>query len=465
MIIPWDFYQILDRDLLFERPVESLLLLHAQPPLLNTALAGLLAIARATEMPIEPLALWVNVGLLALCAAMLYRLAEMLTVSRLLAAAAVAMLLCDPAAHFHTYLFFYELPALAGQAAVALFAALWLHRFRLWTLYALVLALGYCALLRTLYGPLWAVAVFAVIVVLGKVHRPAGRRVRWRGALGPALVLVILLSLWPVKNFLFFGSLTNSSWVGFNLCRGPKLRDARLQRFLDDGIATRQPGETYSRPLIYSPQPDNALTRGDRIDGSRNWNHWVFLAVDGDLRRQAFEHWKTHPWQWLDKARSYYLRWGRACATDSYTEAPLFVPQPVRPGYLAFARTYSAVLHFNLRSLFSTDRKVNETPGRRPKTSWPIYSVVTLPAILILTFAAIRRQGLRSGWRVQMRLVLTVMAILPMLFVCFTDGAEGNRMRYSTIAATILLLLMIVGDIVAWWHRRHDDRMARPRAA
>ena len=40
MVIPWDYWQLLDADALRQHPIASLCLLHSQPPLLNALLAG-----------------------------------------------------------------------------------------------------------------------------------------------------------------------------------------------------------------------------------------------------------------------------------------------------------------------------------------------------------------------------------------------------------------------------------------
>ena len=46
MKIPWDYYQILDKELLLEYPGYSLLFLHSQPPVLNSLIVLLLKISR-----------------------------------------------------------------------------------------------------------------------------------------------------------------------------------------------------------------------------------------------------------------------------------------------------------------------------------------------------------------------------------------------------------------------------------
>lgn len=463
-VIPWDFYQFLDRELLTQRPIESLLLLHSQPPLLNGVLAALISLSKGLVVPVEHLCLWFNVGLVLLCVGLLHRLAFNLTRSHGLALLAVLMVLFDPATHLHLHLYFYELPALVGQIAVMYFAVAWLRGRRPAEIYCFVVALAFCALLRTLYGPIWAMVLFATVILLDRSLRSLPWRGTLRPAIGSACLLAILLSLWPLKNYLLFGRFTNSTWIGFNLCRGPKIRDPRLQRFLEEGVVPAEAAPPFRVNGPFQPKPNNSLTQVNRSDGTRNWNHWIFLVVDGDLRRQAFFHYVRHPLQWMDKARSYYLRWGRPCATNSYTEAPLFVPHDLAAGYLAYERWYSALFHFNLRSLSDSGRpvpSVGERPdGRRPPTSWPIYSVVFLPALFILTLRSIRRSGRRKSWRVSTRLLLAVMAILPMVIVCLTDGAEGNRMRYSTTGATVLLLVLLMNDARLWRKQRTNQLRA-----
>lgn len=44
--IPWGYYQILDREALVNYPGISILLLHSQPPLLNTILVAMLMISQ-----------------------------------------------------------------------------------------------------------------------------------------------------------------------------------------------------------------------------------------------------------------------------------------------------------------------------------------------------------------------------------------------------------------------------------
>lgn len=459
MRIPWEFHQLLGREWLAERPLESLLLLHSQPPLLNAMLAGLLRTSAASGLAVETLARAMFAGFGLLAAVLLHRIVLALTRSRLAAGIAVVLALADPAFHVFGCLFFYEFPLHALMLLVIWAAVGYLRRGQRGWLVLLVGALATVSNLRTLFGPPWAVAVFLIVVWLRRrMERAAGSRVRMpEGAATAAVVLASMLALWPLKNYVVFGRFIYSSWTGFNLCRGTGLEDSRLERFLETGEAPAEPagGPSISWCCFASESP--VLKSPTKGRGVRNWNHAVFLALDGELRWRGLQHRLERPGRWLDKCKSYYLRWGRASFVSSYSEE-LFI-SGARPAvwYEAYAELWRDWLHFDIRPGLRKllGRETADASAEAELTPWPVYSIAFLPAVLGTAVYSVVRRRRKVGWRFGAYVVLVFMIVWPMAAACLSDGAEGNRMRFSSNGLMIVLLTVM-------WRFRRWRRPSHP---
>ena len=441
--VPWVVYQLLDAAELRRAPWMSLLALHAQPPALNALLAAALRLGDFLGCGPEPLLAILFFVLGGVVVVLLARLVHALTGSVWLALAAVLFAVADPALHVYRTVFFYELP-LAALLLVAL-AAAW--RFLSdcshggeGALLLFVAATGGMCLTRSLYHPLWAVAMFALLL-LGRMRlTPDGLRRRVRGVwLRSAVVLALLLGFWPLKNALLFGAPVMTSWQGYNLARGTAAQSPPLWSYLATGTVPEPLHEEWRQvaPAFLRDAP--VLAAPEKSDGGRNWNHYVFLLTDRELTRDALRWRREHPGAWLRQSLANYLLWGRASYLDSYWES---ARGPDNALYRGYARWHERLLFPDLRGAV-----VRLTPGaavHADTTVWggpapyTLFALVGLPALLVI-LAVLLPRCLRSDPAAWVALLAAVTLLWVLIVPCLTDGTEGNRMRYPVSPCVLLL--------------------------
>jgi len=444
--VPWVVYQLLDAAELRRAPLTSLLALHAQPPALNALLAAALHLGGFLGCGPEPVLAVLFFLLGGAVAVLLAELVHALTGSFWLALAAVLLAVADPALHVYRTVFFYELP-LAALLLTAL-AAAWrfLNRGGEASLLLFVLAAGGMCLLRSLYHPVWAVAMFALLVY-GRTRLAPGtpRRAVW---LRSAAVLVVLVGVWPLKNALLFGSPVMTSWQGYNLARGTGAQSPALWSYLETGtvpVALQQQWR-QSAPTFLRDMP--VLVAPEKSDGGRNWNHYIFLLTNRELERDAL-HWRReHPGAWLRQSLAFYLLWGRASYLDSYWEA---ARGPDNPLYRGYARWHERLLFPDLRGVIV--RLTPTAPLHGDTTVWggpapyTLFALLGLP-ILLIVLAVLLPRRLRTDPAAWVALLAAITLLWVLIVPCLTDGLEGNRMRYP-VSPCVLLLTAWAGA-AAW---------------
>lgn len=439
MTIPWDFYQLLDARALREHPFGSLCLMHHQPPGLNTLLAGILTVADRVGCTPEALVtvLFLVLGLVA--AIVSYRLVLGLTDSRVLAAFAVGFLLTDPAYHAFANLFFYEF-LLYALHLLLLAAALdyLVHGRRL-----LLVGLLACAitLTRTLFHPIWTVTLCAFVVLMRRWSSPAAGAVDARRALALSALVAVTIALWPLKNRIVFGRTFYATMSSYSLARGlPGCGSRELNSYLVTGAVAPGAAALAARPLERCGDAASGVILSTvKADGSRNWNHLVFLAVAEGFDRCSAAWRMDHPREWLQRAAGQYAMWMRGGYVNSYDQ---HVSGPFERSYYAYALRYDRVVYANLRPLL--ERRFPHwtlhqaaTVGGRP-VPYTLFGFVLFP----LTVAAVLVRWLRAPWTPREAAVAIAMfsVLWAMLGACATDGIEGNRMRFSTTGLFAVIL-------------------------
>ena len=448
MAIPWDFYQLLDRQQLTAHPWTSLLLLHAQPPLLNGGLALILALTGLTGVAPEFWAwgLFAAVAMAGVVA--LGGLAWALTRSRAWAIGAMALVLADPAGLFFQHLFFYPALLATGLTVCAWSAYQYLATGRGRALAGLVAGLVLTSNTSSLYHPLWACLVLGATVAL---------RCRCGGMRGPerrmaALAAVGLLAgvlAWPAKNAWLFGQFTTSTWTGYNAARATTLlRDtvdaARVNNEAElqvQAFARRHPG-----------WPMAVLAAPVKADGAANWNRYLLVVLNRDLPGRVLQWRMAHPGAWLRTAVAHYAMWTRAPYADCYFDRD---EGPPVPAYRAWQHAVSGVLYADLRPVIApaipwlgraTHSYVTGNAVQLTLFGWGV-----LPVLLALSLGLHLRRVVRDGAADSAAILTTLLTVLWVLVVpCLTDGHEGNRMRH---AVTPLLAILAI-DLAARWRRR-----------
>jgi hypothetical protein len=444
MVLYWGKMQILDRAYLLAHPVDSLVYLHSQPPLLNTLALFVLHGSSVTGLSEAAIAS----GLFALiawgCFFALLQVARLATGSWVASAACGALLLLNPAFGFYRFRLLYETPAMLAVLLTSWSWLLFVREGRRVHWIGLMLSLVLLCLTKSLFHPLFALLV--ALLALGA--RRAVSEMVWgdllrRYAGGFALGVVLLL-LWPAKNQLVFDHFVYSSWLGFNLTvRTPVEHYEPFDDLIFKGKIHSSLQERIDAFEGVSADDDLSIVRALTKPSFRkipNWNHLGVLYTAGELERRGIEWRLQHPDQWLRTATGRYFMTMRPSFIFPYSANKVFTGGP---RYDAYASRYRDILHPNLRPWFE-----------RAMPSWFVhrYAVIlnhripytpfafVYPAFLLACAVfAVRKRREPVGWF----LAYCALASAWTIFVpALTDGAEGNRMRLATAP------LIVVGAMV-----------------
>lgn len=433
--IPWDYYQLLDAQTLRAHPLASLCLMHVQPPALNALLAGILAAADTLGCVPETLVavLFVALGLVA--AVVVHRLATAVTGSRGLGALALAFVLTDPAYHSYANLFFYEFLLYVLHLLLLAAALRYLEHGRGLLVVGLVAAT--ITTTRSLFHPIWTVAVCGLVVWLGwRWHRTSRRQL---AAL--AVLVAGLISLWPLKNRIVFGHTFYATMTSYNLARGvPGCGSLPFNLYLQTGVAWPAATALATRPIdLCGAAAAGVLLSPAKVDGSRNWNHVALLAAAEEWDRCGLA-WRLHnPGKWLLRAAGQYVMWMRGGYVWPYAQS---IMGPSNRIYRSYATRYDRLLFADLRpfaeSLLPSCSLHRAAMVRGHPVPYTLFGFVVFP----LTIVVVLVRWARGPWT--HREAAVAVALLSIFFAmtgaCATDGIEGNRMRFSTAGLLAVVL-------------------------
>jgi hypothetical protein len=296
-LVPWD---VLSTD-----PIRSVWYLHIQPPGWNLVLGVSAWVSPFTDA-ITLQALMAAFG--AVGAAFAALVARQLGLGEKAAVASSVVAMIHPEVLRGAFEPTYELP-IAALLLVVVWGAGRASR-RTGALVGVVVAVGAATavvLTRSLYHPLWLLAVVAFVA-----WRSWGR-VPWRRMVLVAVVPVVLIGAWMGKNELLFDRPTLSSWFGMNLQRAviPVLDGDELQAMFEAGevsdVAMIGPFGAYE---LYEPvMPPCAPSHGHRSvaeatrttnEYSPNFNFECYLPVFDQAGKDAWAVIRAHPDVWLE---------------------------------------------------------------------------------------------------------------------------------------------------------------------
>ena len=452
MLIPWDYFQLLDGRALLQHPLGSLCFLHSQPPALNTLLAIVLRVATALAVPPEHVAAACFLGLGFLGALALAHVTKVVTGSRLVASLAVVAMLADPGFHVYRNLFFYEFLDHVLVSLLLAVTASYLSNGRRAEVVAVAAGTAALALTRTLFHPVWAVGYCALVIALRARLAPAAReRTHWGLA---AAILLPLLVAWPLKNLVVYGHFTTASMTGVSLSRAvPGCQSVMLGIFFGTGVAPDAVLQLAAdASTMCGSAAQSVAASPTKSDGSRNWNHVAFLAAAPYLARCATAWRLGNPVAWLAKAAGQYAMWTRPTFVHPY-DGNLVGPADAR--WIGYATTYERAAFFDLRP--TVERLLpglflhREAMLRRRPVPYTLFGFVWLP--LIVGLAAWQQIRCPRSVRTATAAAALFCLLWPMLGACLTDGQEGNRMRFSTTPALLVVEACLVGEALARWGR------------
>jgi len=257
-----------------ERPLQTLLVLHIQPPLLDTVRAALARLwpdagRRALVRRVDRGLYFVWMLVYAAMGALVFHWLRQLLASTPIAAVAALVFLLHPATIFYgTYL---------EGTLLTSFGILWLC-YALWRIPArgATLALGTAYLLLFFVRSIFQWPALLVLVA-ALLLRGAPRR----SVLAFALPCTLVVGSFMLKQYLVFRSTSTSSFAGSSCLQA-------LGEVPEMGFSSTV--ETPLGPLLSHASWDDlptALTRPTKIGGAHNFNHLADLANERQLARRC----------------------------------------------------------------------------------------------------------------------------------------------------------------------------------
>jgi hypothetical protein len=302
------FMQYLAPDLLRHDLARSLLALHAQPPLYNAFLGGVLKLGEAAAAWVFP-SIHAALGLLLVLA--LYAILRRLGLGRGAAGGVAFLYGASPTAVLHESWLFYTHPLSAALVGAAFF----LHRLvstgrgrDAAAYFALVAAV---ALTRGLFHLVWVLA--CVLLALAWMRRPG------RAVLACAACAVLAVGALYAKNAWLFGTFSASSWAGMNLANVAMARWSLEERraLVERGVVSELALVEPFAELAYYPgrrgdagSDPPALREAWKAPGVPNYNHRAYIEVSRQYGRDALALVRADParyWASVREAWRLYL--------------------------------------------------------------------------------------------------------------------------------------------------------------
>lgn len=443
--LPW-FFQYLDPELLRTRLSESLLYLHAQPPLFNLFLGVVLKALPGNEV------LGFSVFYF-LCGLVLYlstfTLQTRLGVSRAVAFVTSTVFMLSPSFVLYENWLFYTFPltAVTVAAAMCLHKALSEHhRGALWGFVWLLFCLV-CT--RSLFHVVYYVAVIAAVAWAAADSRKRILKV----AIIPFLIILALYG----KNAVLFGKFTTSTWLGMNLwtmtarnlpederqalvMQGRLSELSMIDRFAD---LEAYPAE-YAQPQQYEGVP--AVSASKRSTGYTNYNHLAYIRISDVYLQDALYVLRHRPSTFLIGILRSWYSYFRSSSDYVFLETN-------RERISGMNTLYDAVFYgklpFDLISLRRFLPIYTDIPGRYLY----LLLLIGLPALVLygvklgLSSPSTRRRLDRNQ-----RIVILYICF-NIFYVAFVGNAletgENNRFRFMTDPLYLVLLGLAIEHLLA----------------
>ena len=270
-------YQLLPETVLRASLWESMLYYHAQPPLLNLMLGLAYALEGATGIAAGTSLLLLHLLLGAGAVHALWRLSEALVPGRRTRCVVQALVLLHPVLYSSLFLYFYTLHELFFLSRLAYHAHRYFARHRASDLvWACAMALG-LTLSRSIFHPLWALVVLALVLGPRALRAATGGAPRRHlFVVGAAAVLVFA---WPCKNLAVFGFFGSCSWQGFHLARGLPVTHPPERSMFFQPTPKAERAHALATSWIPDPFRGVAALSARKDGGWPNWNHYQMLVI------------------------------------------------------------------------------------------------------------------------------------------------------------------------------------------
>jgi len=277
---------LIDRDLLLNDLGRSLWYLHAQPPLFNLFVAGMLRLPGNFARNYQ-YANWLMALALYLIA---FTLMRRLRVTPGIAALATILLMVNPNAMWCENAVYYGVPLALLVAASALSLANALQRGSIAWLGLTSVLLVLLPLTRAFFTSIWCALVLALIAyAFAKLH-PAQKRKAFAAATLPFALVIAF----QIKQYVVFGQTLGSSWFGCNLAAmtasmtGDKVTAVAAHKISPLALVYRNdPPETYMPYVSVAPTGVPLLDRTRKSTGQPNFHHAIYIPVGRQYLRDT----------------------------------------------------------------------------------------------------------------------------------------------------------------------------------
>jgi len=447
------FWQFIDPELLRERLVESLIHLHAQPPLFNAYLGAVLKLFPDREAAAFAIT-YAAVGL-ALAVSLYLVMAGLGTSRALSLALTMAFVVSPPAVLYENWLFYaYPVATLLCVAAVLLRRCAvtggWVATLALFAVLVKV------ALTWGLFHPLWYVLIWLALVVLA-----GGSRRRWLVA--GAVPLTVLVA-WQVKDLALPESPGSGTWVGMNVARMTTFLLPRSER--ERMVAAGSLSEVALVPPFSPPEDYRTmfptveetgvpvLDRERKSGGAVNFHHARYVEIGRRYLGDARVVLREHPTAYLHGLSLSY-----AIAFFPASDSPFLLEnrRRIRGPDVAFSRACGQVRYAPESSVEALPR---QTPARRLLgVGWVLVLAYGTGVAYGIARASTDLFGRRPD---RVRGMVTGFLVFNVLWVLVVGNAlelgENNRFRFAVDPLCLALLGRLIDERVRLWRSSGAQR-------
>ncbi len=462
---PLDTYlQMLDPHLLETDLLRSIYYTHIQPPAFNLYV-GLVLKAFGREPAVFHILAVVGgcIGAVAL-----QRTLERLGVGTVVAATVAIVFFVSPWVVLPESMLFYDAPLMVILCVASLFLLRFTENWRLADGLVFFALLALAALMRSMFHPIYLLAVIVLLLVL--------RRDRWRAVLGAAWVPVALVLALYVKNLIVFGGFFGSSWMGADLFNATVQRVPLAERRALVADGTLSPAALLPGPWVpldtfrahglgdLLPPPVGVPVLDDELKstGEPNMNNPGYVAVDRLLERDALVCIRRHP-------ADYAMSMLRSYVVFCYPVSHVWMFGRARSRVAFLDAVYDHALLGTIYNDNAIDAGVasgSASSTIRNVLAAGLVLMVGIPILVLLWMVRIRR-AMRSTRTPEPITVAAAIMVLTVVFVTLTSsafsGAENSRYR---LAVDPFLIALVAGLIVDWRRRRgHGHNSTTPPVA
>jgi hypothetical protein len=431
-------YQYLDPAILRDDLARGLFYLHAQPPLFNLFLGGVLKLF--PESSRTAFQIFYGCCGLGLLLALTWLMDE-LGVDRRVDVALVWLLALSPNFMVYTNWLFYTLPV----ALLVLLGAVVLLRYRKSGGALAAHLFSWCAgvlmLTRAVYHPLWFICVIGVVALL--LERPK-RRVLLLSAVAPLMVVI----LWFGKNYMQVGVFGGSSWLGMNLAKRWPLSQAEMDELHSEGHIPptwhrrpfREPAELqHFRFFQPGRRVHPAVDETYKSTGEPNFNHRDYARISRELLRGDLYLIRHYPDRYLLRTATAFL---------------LFV-QP-GPNSVDFLVDYDFSQIGRLRDVLTRYLFLGgaiQRPIRMLEPPPNLWLVVFPILVLLGAISVFRRGPLRPVYAYMMVTIIWVTLTTNLIEI-----GENDRMRWEIEPLLCVLLGVVVTSFLSFFETKPPPR-------